>query len=152
MMFAGEYLCKLDEKGRFLLPGPIRDLLSSDRETAEKSVVFLKVVEPASLRVYTLSAWNTVLTQTRARLDEEQSRLFMHFVVAETSTSDVDKTGRILIPGKLRKHLALDDDQEIVLVGMYEHLEIWGPAEWRRYLSKTEDRHEASMSKIMDLL
>lgn len=152
MMFAGEYLCKLDEKGRFLLPGPIRDLLSSDRETVEKSVVFLKVVEPASLRVYTVSAWNTVLTQTRARLDEEQSRLFMHFVVAETSTSDVDKAGRILIPGKLRKHLALDDDQEIVLVGMYEHLEVWGSTEWRRYVARTQERHESSMSKIMDIL
>jgi MraZ protein len=83
---------------------------------------------------------------------EEQSRLFMHFVVSETSMSEVDKAGRILIPGKLRKYINLDDDQEIVLVGMYEHLEVWGPTEWRRYMERTQDRHEASMSKIMDLL
>src|SRR5438093_1360466 len=66
--------------------------------------------------------------------------------------SEIDKAGRILIPGKLRKHINLADDQEIVLVGMYEHFEIWEPADWRRYLAQTENRHEDSMSKIMDLL
>jgi len=131
-MFSGEYFCKLDEKGRFLLPPPVRDLLAETGAAPGRTVVFLKVQELASLRVYPQTEWETILKQTRAKLDEEQSRLFMHFVVSETSTSEVDKAGRILIPGKLRKHVNLDDDQEIVLVGMYEHLEVWGPTEWRR--------------------
>ena len=152
-MFSGVYFCKLDEKGRFLLPVPIRDLLCPDGQTVEKGVVFLKVAEPApSLRAYPQSDWNNLLKQTQAKLDEDQSRLFMHFVVSEASTSEIDKAGRILIPGKLRKHITLDDDQEIVLVGLYSCIEIWGPSEWRRYLAKTQDRHEESMSKILNLL
>jgi MraZ protein len=151
-MFSGEYLCKLDEKGRFLLPSSIRDLLCQDGQLVEKGVVFLKVAEPVSLRAYPQSEWNNLLKQAQAKLDEDQSRLFMHFVVSETSTSEVDRAGRILIPGKLRKHINLDDDQEIVLVGMFEHLEVWGPPEWRRYLTKTQDQHDASMTKIMNLL
>jgi len=151
-MLYGEYPCKLDEKGRFLLPSPIRDLLCPEGQTAATGVVFLKVTDPTSLRAYSVTEWNNVLKQTRAKLDEDQSRLFMHFVVSETSTSEVDKTGRILIPGKLRKHINLDDDQEIVLVGMFDHLEIWGPSEWRRHLAKIQDRHETAMSKITGLL
>lgn len=151
-MFSGEYLCKLDEKGRFLLPPSIRVFLSEEGLGAGRLVVFLKVLELASLRVYPQAQWDDVLKQARAKLDEEQSRLFMHFVVSETSMSEVDKAGRILIPGKLRKYINLDDDQEIVLVGMYEHLEVWGPTEWRRYVQRTQDQNEASMSKIMDLL
>ena len=151
-MFSGEYFCKLDEKGRFLLPPAVRELLCENSLGIGKTVVFLKVSELASLRVYPHAEWENVLKQTRAKLDEEQSRLLMHFVVSETSTSEVDKAGRILIPGKLRKHINLDDDQEIVLVGMYEHLEVWGPTEWRRYVARTQERHEASMSKIMDIL
>ena len=151
-MFSGEYFCKLDEKGRFLLPPPVRELLCESSLGIGKTVVFLKVSELASLRVYPHAEWENVLKQTRVKLDEEQSRLFMHFVVSETSTSEVDKAGRILIPGKLRKHINLDDDQEIVLVGMYEHLEVWGPTEWRRYVARTQERHESSMSKIMDIL
>jgi MraZ protein len=151
-MFSGEYLCKLDEKGRFLLPSAIRDLWTGAGQPTEKAVVFLKVAESATLRVYPQAGWEDVLRQTRAKLDEEQSRLFMHFVVSETSNSEIDKAGRMLIPGKLRKHLNLDEDQEIVLVGLYEHLEIWGPSEWRRYLAKTQERYEGSMSKILDIL
>ena len=151
-MFSGEYFCKLDEKGRFLLPPAVRELLCENSLGIGKTVVFLKVPELASLRVYPHAEWENVLKQTRVKLDGEQSRLFMHFVVSETSTSEVDKAGRILIPGRLRKHINLDDDQEIVLVGMYEHLEVWGPTEWRRYVARTQERHEASMSKIMDIL
>jgi MraZ protein len=151
-MFSGEYVCKLDEKGRFLLPSAIRDLLCPDGQVREKGVVFLKRADPTSLKAYPLSEWTNLMKQTKAKLDEEQSRLFMHFVVSETATSELDKAGRILIPGKLRKHINLTDDQEIVLVGMYEHLEIWEPSNWRRYLAQAENRHEVSMSKIMDLL
>ncbi len=146
-MFAGEYLCKLDEKGRFIVPTPLRERL----ETQGNGVVFLKGPEQA-LWVYSTAEWDKVLERTRTKLDEDQSRLFMHFVVSEAGTSDVDKAGRILIPGKLRKLIPLDDEQEIVLVGLYNHLEVWNPAEWRRYVSKSEDKYEQNLSKILNLL
>jgi MraZ protein len=146
-MFAGEYLCKLDEKGRFIVPTPLRERL----ETQGNGVVFLKGPEQA-LWVYSTVEWDKVLERTRTKLDEDQSRLFMHFVVSEAGTSDVDKAGRILIPGKLRKLIPLDDEQEIILVGLYNHLEVWNPAEWRRYVSKSEDKYEQNLSKILNLL
>jgi MraZ protein len=146
-MFAGEYLCKLDEKGRFIVTTPLRERL----ETQGNGVVFLKGPEQA-LWVYSTVEWDKVLDRTRTKLDEDQSRLFMHFVVSEAGTSDVDKAGRILIPGKLRKLIPLDDEQEIILVGLYNHLEVWNPAEWRRYVSKSEDKYEQNLSRILNLL
>ena len=74
-MFAGEYLCKLDEKGRFIVPSPLRERL----ETQGNGVVFLKGPEQA-LWVYSTVEWDKVLERTRTKLDEDQSRLFMHFV------------------------------------------------------------------------
>ena len=46
----------------------------------------------------------------------------------------------------------MDDDQEIIVVGLYHRMEIWNPAEWRRYISKTEDQYEQNMAKILNLL
>ena len=46
-MFAGEYLCKLDEKGRFIVPPPMRERL----EAEGNGVVFLKGPEQ-SLWIY----------------------------------------------------------------------------------------------------
>jgi MraZ protein len=146
-MFAGEYLCKLDEKGRFILPSPLRERV----EAEGNSVVFLKGAEQ-SLWVYSATEWEKVLERTRAKLDEDQSRLFMHFVVSEAGTSDLDKTGRILIPGRLRKLIPVDDELEIVLVGLYNRMEVWNPGEWRRYLSRTEDKYEQNLNKILNLL
>lgn len=146
-MFAGEYLCKVDEKGRFIVPSPIREQI----ETGGQAVVFLKGPEQ-SLLIYSTKEWEQVLERTKTSLDEDQSRLFMHFVVSEAGTSELDKAGRILIPGRLRKMVPVDDDQEVILVGLYHRLELWNPSEWRRYIARTEDRYEQNMSKIMNLL
>jgi MraZ protein len=147
LMFAGEYLCKVDEKGRFIVPSPIREQL----ESGGQSVVFLKGPEE-SILIYSMNEWEKVLERTKSTLDEEQSRLFMHFVVSEAGTSEIDRAGRILIPGKLRKLVPLDDDLEIILVGLYHRMEIWNPSEWRRYIARSEDRYEQNMAKILNLL
>ncbi|NGZ98923.1 MAG: hypothetical protein CV089_22915 [Nitrospira sp. WS110] len=146
-MFAGEYLCKLDEKGRFIVPSPIREQLEADGQT----VMFLKGPEQ-SLLIYSTKEWEKVLERTRTSLDEDQSRLFMHYVVSEAGPSDIDKTGRILIPSRLRKLVPVDEDQEIILVGLYHRMEIWNPSDWRRYIARTEDRYEQNMAKIQNLL
>ena len=146
-MFAGEYLCKVDEKGRFIVPSPIREQL----ELGGQAVVFLKGPEQ-SLLIYSTKEWERVLERTKTSLDEDQSRLFMHFVVSEAGTSELDKAGRILIPGRLRKMVPVDEDQEVILVGLYHRMELWNPSEWRRYIAHTEDRYEQNMSKIMNLL
>lgn len=146
-MFAGEYLCKVDEKGRFIVPSPIREQIEADGQ----AVTFLKGPEQ-SLLIYSLKEWERVLDRTKTTLDEDQSRLFMHFVVSEAGTSEIDKTGRILIPSRLRKQIPLDEDLEIILVGMYHRMEVWNPSEWRRYIARTEDRYDQNMSKIQNLL
>lgn len=147
MMFAGEYFCKVDEKGRFIVPPTIRQQL----EASEQAVVFVKGAEQ-SLWVYSSGEWEKVLDRMKSKLDEDQSRLFMHYIVSEAGISDIDKAGRVLIPGRLRKLIPLDEDQEIVLVGMYHRLELWNPSEWRRYVSKTEDHYEQNIGKILNLL
>ncbi|HSN03797.1 MAG TPA: MraZ N-terminal domain-containing protein, partial [Nitrospira sp.] len=76
-MFAGEYLCKVDEKGRFIVPSPIREQIEADGQ----AVTFLKGPEQ-SLLIYSLKEWEKVLDRTKTTLDEDQSRLFMHFVVS----------------------------------------------------------------------
>jgi len=146
-MFAGEYLCKVDEKGRFIVPSPIREQIEADGQ----AVTFLKGPEQ-SLLIYSMKEWEKVLDRTKTTLDEDQSRLFMHFVVSEAGTSEIDKTGRILIPSRLRKQIPLDEDLEIILVGMYHRMEVWNPSEWRRYIARTEDLYDQNMSKIQNLL
>ena len=146
-MFAGQYHCKLDEKGRFILPSPIREQIEADGER----VIFVKG-QDQPLAAYSVREWDGILERAKHTFDEDQSRLFMHFLVAEATSSDIDKTGRILIPGRLRKAIPLDDDQEIVLVGMYHRLEVWNPSDWRRYLMRHDEQFEQNLGKMLNLL
>ena len=146
-MFAGQYHCKLDEKGRFILPTPIREQLASEGER----MIFVKG-QDLPLSAYSIQEWEKVLGRAKDAFDEDQSRLFMYFVASEAASSEIDKTGRILIPGRLRKVIPLDEDLEIVLVGMYHRLEIWNPSDWRRYLLKHDDRLEENLGTMHNLL
>jgi len=147
-MFAGEHICKLDEKGRFILPQPVREIV----ENQGKRLVYLKGSESCVL-AYTHPEWTRILEQSRTGLDEGEARLFMHYVVSEMTMADVDKGGRVLIPGKMRKHLNLDDiDQDIVLIGLYRKLEVWSPSAWRHYLKVNEEKLESAHTRFMELL
>lgn len=146
-MFSGQYHCKLDEKGRFILPSPLRDQLEAEGD----KIIFVKG-QDQPLAAYSLKEWESVLARAKATFDEAQSRLFMHFVVSEAASSDIDKTGRILIPGRLRKSIPIEDDLEIVLVGMFHKMEIWNPSDWRRYLLKHDEQFENNLGKMLDLL
>jgi MraZ protein len=64
----------------------------------------------------------------------------------------MDRAGRILIPSRLRKLIPVDEDQEVVIVGMFHRLEIWNPSEWRLFARKNEESYEQSLGKIQGIL
>ncbi len=150
-MFAGQYHCKLDEKGRFILPTPLREFLEGAGEAKHSRVMFVKGQE-LPLSAYSAQEWDNVLARAKETFTEDQNRLFMHYVVAEAASSEIDKAGRILVPGRLRKLIPIEEDLEIVLVGMYHRLEIWNPSEWRRYLAQHSEELEEQAGKMLDLL
>ncbi len=146
-MFAGQYFCKIDEKGRFVVPNSIRE----EVESHGNFLMFLKS-QDMPVSAYTKPEWERILEQAKQSLDDDQRRLFMYHMVSEASGSEMDKAGRVLIPGRLRKLIPVDDDQEVVLVGMFHRLEIWNPSEWRRFVHQSDETFEQSMSKIQNLL
>jgi MraZ protein len=148
-MFAGEFRCGVDDKGRFVLPSVFRAVFPVEDEQLAKSVIILKSLDH-SLWLYRTSEWEEKLTASRQHLDDEQSRLFMHYVVAESAPSEVDKNGRLSIPKRHREYA--DIDNEVVLIGLYERIELWSPLRWEAYLVRLEERHEMTLGKILSIL
>jgi MraZ protein len=149
VMFAGEFRCGVDDKGRFVLPSVFRAAFPVEDEQLAKSVIILKSLDH-SLWLYRTSEWEEKLTASRQHLDDEQSRLFMHYVVAESAPSEVDKSGRLSIPKRHREYA--DIENEVVLIGLYERIELWSPLRWEAYLVRLEERHEMTLGKILSIL
>jgi len=148
-VFAGEFRCKLDEKGRFFIPSSIRELLDKGKPDQMKSVMFVRG-QTECLWLYSVPDWEQKLGRARETLDDDQSRLFMHFIVSETTASEIDRSGRICVPRRLRELSGIED--EIVVIGMYDRLEIWSLEEWNSYLARMEEKYETSLNKILNVL
>jgi MraZ protein len=50
--------------------------------------------------------------------------------------AEPDKQGRIMLPAALVEHASLG--REVVVAGVYDHLEIWDRAAWRDHLKEVE--------------
>jgi MraZ protein len=148
-MFAGEFHCTADRTGLFVLPQALRQAFPTDGDDSGRSIVFLKSLE-GSLWLYRIREWEEKLLVMRHQLDDQQSRLFMHYMVAQSVSSEIDKKGRLAIPKELRDYAAIGS--ELVLIGLYDRLELWSPSRWGAYLLGLEDQHEFLLEKIVSLL
>jgi MraZ protein len=148
-MFAGEFRAHAEAGGLFRLPPIFLAAFPPPEEAIGRQVVVLKSLDP-SLWLYPAQIWEAKLAATREHLDDGQSRLLMHYIVAESILAELDSQGRFTIPHMFRTYAAITI--EVVLIGLYDRIELWSPTHWEAYMAGLEERHEMVLGKILDLL
>ena len=148
-MFAGEFHAHAEAGGLFRLPPMFLMAFPPPEETAGRRVVVLKSLD-RSLWLYQAQGWEAKLQTIQEQLDAGQSRLLMHYVVAESVLAELDPQGQLAIPKALRSYAEITTDA--VLVGLYDRIEMWSPVSWLAYISGLEERQEMVLGKILDLL
>ena len=120
-MFMGEYNHAIDTKGRLIIPSKFRE------ELGEEFVVTKGL--DGCLFVFPNDAWHEFEAKLRALpLTNKSARQFSRFFVAGATPGELDKQGRILLPGTLREFAGLEKD--VVLTGMLNRIEIWSKEKW----------------------
>jgi MraZ protein len=74
----------------------------------------------------------------------------MHYMVVQSMLSSVDTKGRLAIPPPLMEYAHIQE--EVVIIGLYDRLELWSPMHWEEYLLRLEDQHTLVLEKIVSLL
>ena len=120
-MFQGKFEHTMDEKGRIQMPSPFRRKLGADEATEVSVVVTLS---DQCLAVYPMAAWEGKVAQimTAAQTDPNVI-MFKRLIVGSAQECPLDKAGRILIPGDLRRHAGLEKD--CLVVGQIDKMELW---------------------------
>ena len=72
-------------------------------------------------------------------LSREARVMQRHFFSGATD-AELDKQGRVMIPAALLQTAHLQ--REVVVAGVYDHVEIWDRAAWRTHLEEVEGRAE----------
>ena len=136
-MFMGEYNHTIDTKGRLIIPSKFREKLGDN-------FVVTKGLD-GCLLIYDNEEW-TLFEEKLKDLPTSQkaARQFVRFFLAGATEAEVDKQGRILIPGNLREFAALDTD--VVLVGVGKKIEIWDQV---RYEASATDEDIEEISEQM---
>ncbi|MFL7812304.1 MAG: division/cell wall cluster transcriptional repressor MraZ [Anaerolineales bacterium] len=120
-MFLGQYRHSLDDKGRMIVPARFRDLLNGP--------IYLTQGFDQNLRVLPEAAFVSIYERvTEMSTTNPTARQLRRLIFSTAQQVDIDANGRILIPKYLRDVAHLDD--EAIVVGVGEALEIWSPAAW----------------------
>jgi len=141
-VYFGEYERTVDYKGRFSVPG---HLMTTSAETDWKQVMVLKG-EAASLYVYELNNWRQVMDEAYRSMDDDESRLFMHRTLTDAHSSEVDTMRRISVPAALLQYAGIE--KRMVIVGMFNRLELWNPDTWHEYLDTLADVQIPSIADL----
>lgn len=128
-MFFGTHTPKLDEKGRFFLPAKFRDELADG--------LVMTRGQDRCLAVYPIATFMKKTEQmASAPATVRQVRDFQRMLASSASDEVPDKQGRVTIPVGLREYAGLDN--QIVVVGAIDRLEIWEPEAWQEYSTAQE--------------
>jgi MraZ protein len=120
-VFTGEYRHTVDDKGRIAVPAKFRVQLGA-------GAVVSRWLD-ACLAIHTQAGWDDLATKVAALpITDPNARRFQRLIFAGAAEVELDRQGRVLLPGYLREHIDLGS--EAVVVGSRDHAEIWVPSTW----------------------
>jgi len=128
-MFIGEYHYIIDSKKRLTVPPKFRKTLG------EKAVITRGLDN--CLFLYPQKDWQELAEKlSKLPLSQANARGFARIMLSGAMDVDIDSLGRILIPDYLKDYAKLN--KNVVVVGLYNRIEIWSEEKWQEYKQKVE--------------
>jgi MraZ protein len=118
--FLGEFECKLDAKGRMMIPTGLKRQLP---EAEVEGLVINRGFEK-HLVIYTRKEWNLII-EDLAKLNqyEKRTREFIRYFTRGATELSLDASGRILLPKALLEYAGIGND--VVLACQLNKIEVW---------------------------
>ena len=129
-MFLGQFQHNLDEKGRLMIPARYRELLAAGAFITQGFDRCLMVMTDA----YFAQVYDRINSMNLA---DPTARLLRRLILSNAYPAEVDKVGRILVPGNLRQVIALNG--EAIVAGQGDYFEVWNPADWSQQMEQLQD-------------
>ena len=141
-MLIGEYKHTIDLKKRLAIPSKLR------KEIGEKTILTRGLDN--CLFLYPMHEWQK-LTEKLAELPMGQgnTRSFLRLLLAGAVEVEGDQLGRILVPDFLKNYAGLR--QRVVVIGVYNRLEIWDEERWEAYKKDVEKNTDMIAEKLGEL-
>ena len=140
-MLMGEFQHNIDAKGRLIVPSKLRE------ELGEKFVLTRGL--DGCLFGYPMSEWENLEAKLNEMpLAKKDARTFVRFFYSAATECELDKQGRINIPGTLRNYAALT--KGCVVIGVSNRIEIWDETRWEDFSAEAEENFDEIAENMID--
>lgn len=135
--FKGEFICKLDSKGRLMFPARLKGALPA---VNTMNLVLKKGFEPC-LNLYPQAEWDAMMDKFDD-IDEfsPKARMFERSFFRGVEEVEMDRNYRFLIPKKFIVDLGFE--KEVKVLGVNNRVEIWDPETLEKYVAEGEEFSE----------
>ncbi|RZK19211.1 MAG: division/cell wall cluster transcriptional repressor MraZ [Flavobacterium sp.] len=117
----GSYECKVDAKGRLLLPSPLKKQLTA---SLQEGFVLKRSVFDACLELWPMGEWNLMMLKiNKLNRFNKKNNDFIRKFMAGVKVIEIDDLGRLLIPKDLMSFSKIAKD--VVLSSKVNIVEIW---------------------------
>lgn len=130
-MFLGEYTHTLDGKGRVVMPARFREELA-------EGCIALKG-QDGQVEIFPSEVWRKKAAEVAARPQNRRGRRFSRYFFASADEQQLDKAGRLLIKPELRSFAGLVEGGEVVVLGVYDRVELWSPEAYAAERARAEE-------------
>ena len=140
--FLGEAECKIDAKGRLLMPAKFLKQMPQENTGG---LIINRGIEKC-LNLYTVSEWNSI-SETIQHLNsfDPKVRLFRRLHFSGVDELKIDRNNRILLPKRLLSYAGIT--KELVMVGFFNQIEIWNAETYYQTLDEVNPEDYAQLAE-----
>jgi MraZ protein len=143
LLLTGEYQHVVDDKGRVLVSNKLRNQIDAEEHGAN---FYLVLGANGILCLYPEKDFERlVLSVAPGATAPDEAVAFERISFAMSSKIELDNQGRLLLNERLRKRAGLKED--ITLVGVRDHIELWNTQDWEQYLNDHMPQYQQQMTQ-----
>ena len=151
--FTSEFECKIDAKGRLVLPARIKanlpDAPAASVPGKPANELVLRMGFEPNLILYPMGEFKKIQAKISS-LNEflPENRALKRNFFRSIAQIEIDNAGRILIPKAFMKFASLE--REAMVVGVGSSIEIWDPGVYQKHLINNPEEYSQLAQKLLD--
>lgn len=148
LLLTGEYQHVIDGKGRVLVSNKLRHQIDVDEHGSN---FYLVLGANGILCLYPERYFEQIILAVAPNAAApDEAVAFERLGFALSSKVELDGQGRLLVNERLRKRAGLKE--QITLVGVRDHIELWNNDNWEEYLADHMEQYQKQMSQARQVV
>ncbi|MCY1543154.1 Transcriptional regulator MraZ [compost metagenome] len=140
----GEFDCKLDAKGRLMVPSSLKKQLPD----VEKDGLVINRGFEKHLVIYPKKVWEGIVAElSKLNPYEKKTREFIRFFTRGATELNVDVAGRVLLPKSLLEFAGING--EVVLACQFDKIEVWAKSAYDDLLDNEPENFANLAEEVM---